>query len=72
MITASVHNRDILYNLQESEISNNSEFLWQQQLRYYWDNDVCIVKQINFSIGYAYEYLGCTSRLVITPLTEKC
>lgn len=72
MITTSVHNRDILNTLQELDVQSNSEFNWQQQLRYYWDTDLCIIKQINFSYPYGYEYLGCTSRLVITPLTEKC
>ena len=72
MITTSVHNRDILFTLQSLEVESNSDFVWQQQLRYYWDNDLCLVKQINFSTVYAYEYLGCTSRLVVTPLTEKC
>lgn len=72
MITTSVHNRDVLTLLQDFEVETNSDFIWQQQLRYYWDNDLCIIKQINFSTTYAYEYLGCTSRLVITPLTEKC
>ncbi|OMJ83653.1 hypothetical protein SteCoe_15380 [Stentor coeruleus] len=72
MITTSVHNRDILANMLELQVETNSDFAWQKQLRYYWDSDLCIIKQINYSTQYAYEYLGCTSRLVVTPLTEKC
>lgn len=55
-------------------VSDKSEFTWQQQLRYYWEPDKQIVqvKQVNATLGYGYEYMGATSRLVITPLTDRC
>jgi dynein heavy chain len=56
--------------------------LWQKQLRYYWEevqasavnpsSDDCIVKQVNSSFIYGYEYIDATSRLVITLLTDRC
>ena len=52
-----------------------SEFLnFCRQLRYRWNENynTCHVQQHNASFEYGYEYLGCASRLVITPLTDRC
>jgi dynein heavy chain len=61
-------------------VQSTNDFLWQQQLRYYWQEDEkdkekgdgCFVKQVNAHFAYGYEYMGATSRLVITGLTDKC
>jgi dynein heavy chain len=53
-----------------------NNFDWQQQLRFYWvtenNEDDCFVRQSNAYIRYAYEYMGVATRLVITPLTDRC
>lgn len=66
--------RDVLKNLCEEKISSINDFNWLAQLRYYWSEEKngVLVKMITTEIEYAYEYLGNTSRLVITPLTDRC
>ena len=76
LITQDVHARDIIETLTNDNVTSKTEFLWQQQLRYYWDESVdkenAYVLQVNSRIKYGYEYMGATSRLVITPLTDRC
>ena len=73
LITQQVHNRDVVESLRDQETFSN-DFLWQQQLRYYLDQDSneILIKQVSSVISYGYEYLGAFTRLVITPLTERC
>ena len=41
-------------------------------MRYYADDKKLKVSMINSNINYGFEYLGNTTRLVITPLTDRC
>ena len=47
------------------------DFEWLKNTRYYWEADVdsCVVCMSNSRYLYNYEYLGASTRLVITPLT---
>jgi dynein heavy chain len=74
LVTTDVHARDIVEEMWRAKVDTIGNFTWQQQLRYYWDVtiDDTLVRQSNATIAYGYEYQGCTSRLVITPLTDRC
>ncbi|KAJ3023365.1 Dynein heavy chain 6, axonemal [Thoreauomyces humboldtii] len=74
LITMDVHNRDIVQNLMDSKITGLGDFEWTKQQRYYWDvdSDTCLVRMSTSTFVYGYEYLGCSARLVITPLTDRC
>lgn len=73
LMTQDVHYRDIIDKFKDTQATVD-DFLWQQQLRYYYtveDKDV-VIRQLNSILDYGYEYLGATTRLVITPLTDRC
>ena len=74
LVTTDVHARDIIDELIESKVDTKENFLWQQQLRYYWLTtiDDCVINHSDAKLNYGYEYMGATSRLVITPLTDRC
>lgn len=83
LIIISVHNKDIVESLIEKKITEISDFEWISNMRYEWDlkwnpekhiKDKCPlqVKMVTSALNYGFEYLGNVSRLVITPLTDRC
>ncbi|WAR20146.1 DYH6-like protein, partial [Mya arenaria] len=74
LLTIDVHSRDIISTLINENVTEREDFEWSKQIRYEWDETTnnCLVYQSNASFLYGYEYLGCSSRLVITPLTDRC
>ena len=74
LITMDVHGRDVLQSLIDTKTEGPSAFLWQQQLRFYWEHDVMDVniKICDFRTKYFYEWTGNVGRLVITALTDRC
>jgi len=72
LIVMEMHNRDVVSYLNEQKVFDISQFEWISQLRQYFANGLAYIRMVNAEFGYGYEYLGSTSRLVITPLTDRC
>ncbi|PRP87074.1 hypothetical protein PROFUN_04810 [Planoprotostelium fungivorum] len=73
LIVIVVHQRDTVESLITERCDSVDHFEWMRQMRYYVDGssgDV-IIRQAMSSFVHGCEYLGCTSRLVITPLTTR-
>jgi hypothetical protein len=55
LITIDVHARDVVQSMVDAKVSTENDFEWISQLRYYWENDGCVVKQVDNDFDYGYE-----------------
>lgn len=68
-----IHNIEVVELFIASDIKSTSDWLWQKQLRFYLNKDgQCIMRMTDSQFNYSYEYQGNSSKLVHTPLTDKC
>ena len=73
LIKSETHSRDVIDKLIQENVSRTDDFIWQSQMKAYWDSekDDCHLDVCDASINYGYEYLGNGDRLVVTPLTDR-
>ncbi|XP_071951365.1 cytoplasmic dynein 2 heavy chain 1-like isoform X2 [Antedon mediterranea] len=73
LILDTIHGIEVVQKLMKNNITSTDEWLWQKQLRYYTRNDdIAIMRMVDAEFEYTYEYQGNASKLVHTPLTDKC
>eukprot|EP00753_Platysulcus_tardus_P014516 PLAT4386.4.p1 GENE.PLAT4386.4~~PLAT4386.4.p1 ORF type:complete len:4448 (-),score=2754.09 PLAT4386.4:79-13422(-) len=66
-----IHNRDVVTMLADCG-ATIGDWEWQMQLRFYMVDGSCQARMVDASMAYTYEYQGNASKLVHTPLTDKC
>ena len=74
LITMDVHGRDTVQRIIDAKAEGPTDFIWQQQLRFYWSGETRAVdiRITDFKSKYSHEWVGNSGRLAITPLTDRC
>eukprot|EP01022_Parablepharisma_sp_SALTPOND_P004470 TRINITY_DN120355_c3_g1_i1.p1 TRINITY_DN120355_c3_g1~~TRINITY_DN120355_c3_g1_i1.p1 ORF type:complete len:4253 (+),score=509.78 TRINITY_DN120355_c3_g1_i1:57-12761(+) len=78
-LISEVHSRDIIEELALSDVMHLGDYNWQKILRLYWEEEDVItqqpasilVKALSAKLEYGSEYIGPSSRLITTPLTDR-
>lgn len=76
ILTYLTHTRDLIEELDDKPdvTAVDNWFNWFINARHCWDDEkqTCRVDMVNHSFDYGFEYQGTTSRLVLSPTTDRC
>ncbi|KAI0987265.1 hypothetical protein GJ496_009031, partial [Pomphorhynchus laevis] len=73
-ITIHIHQRDVFSDLVNLNLKDVRDFDWTKQSRFYYEDvtNSMVVSITDVDLMYGNEFLGCSERLVITHLTDRC
>ena len=71
LILDAVHHGDVVDHLISEGCETKDDWVWMKQLRFYKKQEV-YGQMVDSVQEYSWEYQGVPSRLVHTPLTDKC
>lgn len=72
LLVLDVHAKDIIHLLISKGVADENAFDWSAQMRYEYVKEEVKVNMLTASLTYGFEYIGSSSRLVITPATDRC
>ncbi|KAH8025377.1 hypothetical protein HPB51_007689 [Rhipicephalus microplus] len=72
LLIDAIHRLAIIEELTALDVRSVHDWHWQKQLRFYLRDGRAVVKMVDASFDYTYEYQGSAPRLVYTALTHKC
>jgi dynein heavy chain len=74
LIVQDVHAQDVTQQLIDTQTCDHQDFNWLFRMRYYLEPSLrqIKVKMVTTTVDYGHEYLGLPTRLVMTPLTDRC
>ena len=74
LILDLIHQIDVIDQLIYAKLKDPSDWQWYKQLKFFMlsSNQFCQIQMCKAQFDYTYEYQGNASKLVHTPLTDKC
>ena len=74
LVITKVYSRDTIRAFMQESVMNEADFKWKSKLRFYFIDEAheVSIQQCIGSFEFGNEYLGLATRLVMTPLTDRC
>lgn len=72
LIIEDLNLRYLVKKILDSAYISESQLDWVAHSKYFIENDQVMIQIMNSSTNYMYEYLGNSSPIVMTPLTDRC